>query len=557
MKLELYEAARIGDVQYLNKTTETETLLSITPQGNTALHIAARLGHVEFAKALLRRCDSLLTRTNDDDENPLHFAAKAGHGNVAEALIAHAETRPDDPETEVRGVAVITRAKNQEGDTPLHEAVREGYVEVALKLLGWDKAAADEANHAGKTPLHFAARGGFYNVVDKMLNVVVAPALPKETVAHTPLHEAVMGGHEDVVALLLNRRNDMIAVVDDKGHTALHYAAQKDNGQMVDMLLALDHSLAYIRNSEVPPPLHIAAAYNSKSAITELLKWCPDAAEQLDENKMTALHIAIMHGSLHALRTLLKMIKLEEIVNKGDNDRNTPLHVAAKNLRIQSMMELLEDNRIDVRLANKNGETARDIIESHKEIDPYQVYIRKQLMKREAGLSRERQNPELSREAWPSKRKMMPAVDEQFKSTAGTYTLVAALIATVTFAAFFTMPGGYSQTNGTAIHTKHAAFKVFVVSNTVATCSSLVVVFCFIWAWKDPVMFKLSQLMWGHRLTVVACLAMLVSLMMAVYVVVAEQCLWLAVMVIFICCVSPVVVCVILGWDVVFVPYPN
>ncbi|KAK1327102.1 hypothetical protein QJS10_CPA01g01004 [Acorus calamus] len=556
MKPELYEAARIGNVQCVNNTKETETLLSTTPQGNTALHIAARLGHVDFAKALLRRCDSLLTRTNDDNENPLHVAAKAGHANVAEAMIDHAKNRPDDPETEVRGVAVITRAKNQEGDTPLHEAVRAGYVEVALKLLEWDTAAADEANHAGETPLHFAARGGFYYVVHAMLDVMVPPNLPEASV-HTPLHEAVIGGHEDVAKLLIDRRKDMITIADATGRTALHYAAQKDNGRMVDMLLTHDPSFAYTPNIEGSPPLHIAAAFNSKSAIIELLKWCPDAAEQLDESKMTALHVAVIHGSLRALRTLLKMIDLEEVVNKGDKDMNTPLHVAAKNSRIQSMMELLEDKRINVRLINKDGETARDIIESHEEIDPYQVYIWKQLKKREAGLSRERQNPESSKEAWPSKRKMLSAVDEQFKSSAGTYTLVAALIATVTFAAFFTMPGGYSQTDGTAIRTKHAAFKVFVVSNTVATCSSLVVVFCFIWAWKDPVMFKLSQLMWGHRLTVVACLAMLVSLMMAVFVVVAEQCLWLAVVVILICLAAPVVVCAILGWDVVFVPYPK
>ncbi|KAK1280729.1 hypothetical protein QJS04_geneDACA019841 [Acorus gramineus] len=556
MKPDLYEAARIGNVQFVNNTTEaeTETLLSTTPQGNTALHIAARLGHVDFANALLSRCDSLLTRTNDDNENPLHVAAKAGHANVAEAMINHAKNRPDDPEMEVRGVAVITRAKKQEGDTPLHEAVRAGYVEVALKLLQWDPAAADEANHAGETPLHFAARGGMYNVVYKMLNVVV----PKEAAEHTPLHEAVIGGHEDVAKLLIDKRKDMITVADATGRTALHYAAQKDNGRMVNMLLTDDPSLAYKQNIDGSTPLHIAAAFNSNSAITELLIQCPDAAEQLDNGKKTAFHVAVMQGSLRALRTLLKMIDLEEIVSKGDKDLNTPLHVAAKNSRIQSMMELLEDRRIDVRLINKNGETARDIIESHTEIDPYKVYIWKQLKKREAGLSRERQNPESSKETWPSTRKKeMSAVDEQFKSSAETYTLVAALIATVTFAAIFTMPGGYSQTDGTAIRTKHAAFKVFVVSNTVATCSSLVVVFCFIWAWKDPVMFKLSQLMWGHRLTVVACLAMLVSLMMAVFVVVAEQCLWLAVLVILVCLAAPVVVCAILGWDVVFVPYPN
>ncbi|KAK1327105.1 hypothetical protein QJS10_CPA01g01001 [Acorus calamus] len=554
MKPSLYEAARSGDVQYLEKTAEP--LHSTTPQGNTALHISARLGHINFTKTLLEQSDRLLTRTNNDGENPLHVAAKAGHVHVADAMLTHAERWPADPETDEGGVAVITQAKNQEGNTPLHEAVRAGREEVALKLLKWDTLVAYEANLEGETPMNLAARGGMYNVVKAMLNIVVPPDLP-EAVAHTPLHEAVIGGHEDVVELLIDRRKDMITVADVTGRTALHYAAQKDNGWMVDMLLTDNPSLAYIQNIEGSPPLHIAAAFNSKSAITELLKRCPDAAEQLDKSKMTALHVAVKHGSLHALRTLLKMIDLEEIVNRGDKDLNTPLHVAAKNSRIQSMMVLLEDKRIDVRLINKNGETARDIIESHTEIDPYQVYIWKQLKKREAGLSRERQNPESSKEVWPSKQKMMPAVDEQFKSTAGTYTLVAALIATVTFAAIFTMPGGYSQTNGTAIRTKNAAFKVFVVSNTVATCSSLVVVFCFIWAWKDPVMFKLSQLIWGHRLTVIACLAMLVSLMMAVYVVVAEQCLWLAVVVILICLAAPVVVCAILGWDVVFVPYPN
>ncbi|KAK1284667.1 hypothetical protein QJS10_CPB21g00257 [Acorus calamus] len=554
----LYQAARSGDVYYLMKTSEP--LDSTTPQGNTTLHIAARLGHVNFIKALLGQSDRLLTRTNKDGENPLHVAAKAGHVHVADAMMTHLERWPADPETDEGGVTVITQAKNEEGNTPLHEAVRAGREVVALKLLEWDMVVADEVNREGETPLHLAARGGMYNVVNAMLDVVVPPVLTEASTLqgmHTPLHEAVKGDHAEVVELLIEKRKDMIAAADTTGRTALHYAAQKDNGQIVEMLLTHDPSLAYTPNFEGSPPLHIAAAFNSKSAITKLLKCCPDAAEQLDKHKMTVLHVAIIHGSLRALRTLLKMIELDEIVNKGDEDLNTPLHVAAKNSRIQSMMVLLEDKRVEVRHLNKDGETARDIIESYTDqIDPYLVYIRKALKKREAGLNRERQNP--SKETWPSTRKKkMSAVDEQFKSSAETYTLVAALIATVTFAAIFTMPGGYSQNDGTAIRTKHAAFKVFVLSNTVATCTSLVVVFCFIWAWKDPVMFKLSRLVWGHRLTVVACLAMLVSLMMAVFVVVAEQCLWLAVAVILICLAAPVVVCAILGWDVVFVPYPN
>ncbi|KAK1327106.1 hypothetical protein QJS10_CPA01g01000 [Acorus calamus] len=260
-----------------------------------------------------------------------------------------------------------------------------------------------------------------FEVVDAMLDIVVPPLLTEASTLqgmHTPLHEAVIGGHEEVVALIIEKRKDMIAIKDATGCTALHYAAQKDNGWMVDMLLTHDPSLAYTPNFEGSPPLHIAAAFNSKSAITELLKWCPDAAEQLSEGKMTALHVAVIHGSLRALTTLLKMIDLEEIVNKGDKDMNTPLHVAAKNSRIRSMMVLLEDRRIDVRLINKDGETARDIIESHEEIDPYQLSLRNDYRPSEplytAILSRLRDPPSIDSLLLRARRERFPLSDPFF-----------------------------------------------------------------------------------------------------------------------------------------------
>ncbi|KAK1326663.1 hypothetical protein QJS10_CPA01g00999 [Acorus calamus] len=102
MNPSLYEAARSGNVQYLmNNTAEPHNLT--TPQGNTALHIVARLGHVNFAKTLLARSDRLLTTTNHDGENPLHVAAKAGHANVVEAMLTHAKIWPVDPEGEDQG----------------------------------------------------------------------------------------------------------------------------------------------------------------------------------------------------------------------------------------------------------------------------------------------------------------------------------------------------------------------------------------------------------------------------------------------------------------------
>jgi cadmium resistance protein CadD (predicted permease) len=57
------------------------------------------------------------------------------------------------------------------------------------------------------------------------------------------------------------------------------------------------------------------------------------------------------------------------------------------------------------------------------------------------------------------------------------HLVVAALIATVTFAAAFTLPGGYKRNQGTAILAKKYAFKIFIISDTISMVSSICAVF--------------------------------------------------------------------------------
>lgn len=131
----------------------------------------------------------------------------------------------------------------------------------------------------------------------------------------------------------------------------------------------------------------------------------------------------------------------------------------------------------------------------------------------------------------------------------GTYTLVATLTATVTFSSTFTMPGGYDQQYGTAVLGHRTAFKVFVLANTLAMLSSIVVVFGFIWTKRQPQGFRTGQVVWSHWLTVVACLSMVVSLMTAVYLTVEPKSPWLAHLVIAMGCCTPVVMYLMLGRD--------
>ncbi|KAH9682259.1 hypothetical protein KPL71_027282 [Citrus sinensis] len=64
-----------------------------------------------------------------------------------------------------------------------------------------------------------------------------------------------------------------------------------------------------------------------------------------------------------------------------------------------------------------------------------------------------------------------------YRKVRESHLVVAALIATVAFAAAFTIPGGYKSDNGTAILRGNTAFQAFIISDTIAMVVSLSAVF--------------------------------------------------------------------------------
>ncbi|CAN6292411.1 unnamed protein product [Urochloa humidicola] len=547
----LYKAATQGKVASLKQLVDPEdpsVLTSTTPQQNTALHLAALHGHAAFAGEVLEKNEELLVSRNDDGDTPLHLAAKAGKLEVAELLINRALAWPQDKKSPL----IMT---NKAGNTALHEAVRCRKATVAVALLDADPSRGHDLNERMESPLHMAAREGLVQVVQKIVDYtwVGQEFLPSVSLSGTALHQAVLGTHHRIVEILLEKRPELIDLTDSDGNNALHYAAQKDHQRAVELLLRKRTDLAYKRNHQSMSPLHVAAHYGSTDAIKALLRHCPDVAEMADAHGRNAFHVSVESGKANALRSLLHRVRPAELLNRVDVGGDTPLHIAAKRSRVHCGLLLLNDRRVDPCVRDQHGHTARSLVEMKLltgDMDAYEMYLWKQLKHQEAKRCRKQQLPPLA--TYPSRR---GSNDKYFERIVETYILVATLIATVTFAATFTMPGGYNQDTGIALHGRNIAFKIFVISNTVAMCSSIVVVFCFIWAWQDPVRFKVDQLLWGHRLTIIACLGMLVSLMTAVYITVAPESPWPAYVVIAIGVSTPAVVVLMLGRDVIFVPF--
>jgi ankyrin repeat protein len=158
---------------------------------DTPLHLAAeRNPNPEVVALLLDRGADIHARNSTGCYMPLHLAVQHNPNPEVVALLLdrgadiHAQTLGlttlhwavggvVNPKLEV--VALLldwgadVHAKNDESETPLHEAARDGNVEEAVLLL--DHGADIHAEDVwGRTPLHEAARDGNVEVVALLLN---------------------------------------------------------------------------------------------------------------------------------------------------------------------------------------------------------------------------------------------------------------------------------------------------------------------------------------------------------------------------------------------------
>lgn len=131
-------------------------------------------------------------------------------------------------------------------------------------------------------------------------------------------------------------------------------------------------------------------------------------------------------------------------------------------------------------------------------------------------------------------------------------TVTAILIATVTFAAAFTMPGGFRSDEGPdeglPILARKVAFKVFLTSDTIAMITSLAVSFLCIIAGKEDIDFLLHYRESTRKLLWCAFAAMSVAFATAMFTVIAPGNLWLAILICFLCCPLPFVTYIVGLW---------
>ncbi|XP_021771822.1 ankyrin-1-like [Chenopodium quinoa] len=431
----------------------------------------------------------VICHKNNFGNNPLHIAARVGYVEAAELLVGAYSQGQDQGEGEDQPPWL---QQNKYGATPLLMALEHRQEAVALCLLKVDPASQCKiASKSKESPLFLAVQNRCVKVAKEMIKShkrwnVHDVALHTGPNKQNPLH--VASNCSDIADVLTRSYPEWAESQDINGNTPLDKAAKAGNMELIKSLMECS-------GSENAPKAWIKACEGGHTkAILEFISIQYGRSgflELYEQQTDTPLH----HICLKCEKEydeFFSIPEVETLKDKKDKDGATPLHRA---------------------------------IERKDEYLLKYYYVKDSMCKR-LGL-----NPRI--------RTSYVQPKTNLGEMRGTMSVVAALLATITFAAGIQVPGGYKNSLEYAALGRKGAFLVFLISDTYAMCCSLLVLFCLIWAMgldpdKSLLLIDLSVTILQHSLV-----GTLLAFMTGVFVVVSHETLWAAIVVIFMCSLVP------------------
>jgi ankyrin repeat protein len=187
--------------------------------GHTPLLSAAKNGHYQVVRLLLKQQKTDTEAKDILGRTPLLWAAKCGHNRVVELLLQkHADIEATGDICSMPGLFFGTSH---------------------LTSLGWlldNDIDIDRDHDTGRTPLLWAVKGCHYEVVRLLLNGN-ANIEARDSFGRTSLSLASEIGHKEIVKLLIGNEKVHIDARDKYGRSSLFWAAEKGHKDVVEILL--------------------------------------------------------------------------------------------------------------------------------------------------------------------------------------------------------------------------------------------------------------------------------------------------------------------------------
>nr|GMD46629.1 ankyrin-1 isoform X2 [Ipomoea batatas] len=267
---------------------------------------AARTGDLDLFKKLAKQLDDgkglVQTVADVKDANKrgaLHFAAREGQTDMCKYLVEE--------------LKVDVNTKDEDGETPLLHATRQGHTATANYLLQ-QEADPSIASEMGTTALHHAAGLGDIELMKAFLSKGVNVDLQSD--AGSPLIWAAGHGQQDSVKLLLEHNANPNAETEDD-ITPLLSAVAAGSLQCLELLIKAGAKVNITAGGATA--LHIAADNGSPEIIKTLLQAGADPNAS-DEDGMKPIQVAAARGNRAAVELLFPVTSQVQGVSEWNVD---------------------------------------------------------------------------------------------------------------------------------------------------------------------------------------------------------------------------------------------
>nr|CAB3489505.1 unnamed protein product [Digitaria exilis] len=348
----------------------------------------------------------------------------------------------------------------------------------------------------------------------------------------------------------------MLLATNPQGNTCLHIASMHGHITFCTDAIALNMSLLGVVNKDGETPLLVAVTSGhddlASLLLSQCLAWEQGSASILQQDKhgCNALHHAIRSG---LTELALELIAAEPNLSMAVNsDKESPMFIAARRDFMDIFEQLLSIDDSAHCIVRRIMETRPGLAkeEDFAEMTPNEVYMLLRKADPKIVTSPYILHGAVKNKVTDKSRKDIKALTTKYTNNT---SLVAILIATITFAAAFTLPGGYKSDGadeGHPILARNLAFQAFLISDTLAMCSSLVVAFvCIMANWED-LEFLLYYRSFTIRLMWFAYMATTIAFSTGLYTVLAPRLLWLAVPVCLLTALLPILTMVLGEWPI-------
>ncbi|XP_030467466.1 ankyrin repeat-containing protein NPR4-like [Syzygium oleosum] len=422
----------------------------ITRNMETALHIAVGEGHREFVEELVKMMlPEDLELQNKDGDTALYFAAASGDREIAKALV---DKNPRLP---------LIRGNNEA--TPLYIAALLGKQDMVRYLLSVTDdrylTDLDRIDILGAT-----ISSNFFDVALRLIgqhpNLALARMRNGETALHVLAQMPLAFSSGSQLAIRLRCLFSFTGTQEMRDLKWAHMPAVKLLELIWREVSLLDDGGIGELLREPSRLLLTAAELGNYGFLTVLIRLHPELWK-FDDPKQSIFHVAVAHRHEKIFRLIYDIGAHKDMIAayKDENDNNI-LHLAGRGppslLKIDSREDLLMRRELSM-----FKEVEKVVQPSYREMKnsegktPYLLFTE--------------EHKELRQEE-----------EKWLKDTASTCMVVATLIATVMFAAIFTVLGGNNNDTGKPIFLHHKSFMVFALSTALGIFSSATSILMFL-----------------------------------------------------------------------------